>query len=87
VYLMYAMYFKQPCLPRVKFRLRLEEFRDMWKLMEEAKRDQHYDVLYAWNKVRGVSGTMVPCDASAKVFGALITNFLKSFFLLGIHYE
>ena len=52
VYMMYAMYFKQPCLPRVKFRLKLEEFRDMWSLMEEAQRDHHYDVLYAWAKVR-----------------------------------
>jgi hypothetical protein len=51
VYMMYAMYFKQPCMPRVKFRLKPEEFRDMWALMEEAQRDHHYDVLYAWAKV------------------------------------
>jgi hypothetical protein len=49
--MMYAMYFKQPCMPRVKFRLKPEEFRDMWALMEEAQRDHHYDVLYAWAKV------------------------------------
>ena len=45
------MYFKQPCMPRVKFRLKLDEFRDMWNLMEEAQRDHHLDVLYAWSKV------------------------------------
>lgn len=50
--MMYAMYFKQPCMPRVKIRLMLDEFRDMWALMEEAKRDRHYDLLYAWAKVR-----------------------------------
>jgi hypothetical protein len=53
--MMYAMYFKQPCLPRVKFRLKLDEFQDIWSLIEEAQRDHHYDLLYAWAKVRIVA--------------------------------
>ena len=51
LYLMYALYFKQPCRPRVHFRLRLEEFKALLSLTELARKDSHWDVMYAWSKL------------------------------------
>jgi len=51
LYLLYALYFKQPCRPKVKIRLTLEEFDEMVEFMEETKDCYHYDVVYAWAKL------------------------------------
>jgi len=51
LYLLYALYFKQPCRPMVKIRLTLEEFDDLVEFMEETKDCDHYDVVYAWAKL------------------------------------
>jgi len=51
VYLLYAFYFKQPTRPRVRIKLSYQEFIELRQLMEEAKKDKHYDILYAWSKL------------------------------------
>jgi len=51
VYMLYAFYFKQPCRPRVRIKLSHAEFLELTNLMEEAKRDLHFDILYAWSKL------------------------------------
>jgi len=51
LYLMYSLYFKQPCRPRVKFRIKKEEFKQMLSLTALAKADNHWDVMYAWSKL------------------------------------
>ena len=49
--MLYSFYFKQPCRPRVRIQLSYDEFKDISALMEEARNDLHYDILYAWNKL------------------------------------
>ena len=51
LYLMYSLYFKQPCRPRVKFRIKMDELKDMLDLTEVAKKEKHWDVMYAWSKL------------------------------------
>jgi len=51
LYLMYSLFFKQPCRPRVKFRIKKDEFKQMLSLTEQAKADNHWDVMYAWSKL------------------------------------
>jgi len=51
LYLMYSLYFKQPCRPRVKFRLLKDEFDELVNLSQLARRDNHWDVTYAWSKL------------------------------------
>ena len=51
LYLMYSLYFKQPCRPRVKFRVKKEEFAELLELKELAKKDNHWDVMFAWSKL------------------------------------
>jgi len=51
IYLLYSLYFKQPCRPRVKIRLLVEELEDILQTTAMAKRDHHWDVLYAWSKL------------------------------------
>ena len=51
MYLLYSFYFKQPSRPKVRIKLSYEEFQDLSSLMEEAKREAHSDVLYAWSKL------------------------------------
>ena len=51
LYLMYSLYFKQPCRPRVHFRLKLEEYKHILSLTEQARKDSHWDVMYAWSKL------------------------------------
>jgi len=51
IYLLYSLYFKQPCRPRVKIRLLKEELRDLLMTTEMARQEHHWDVLYAWSKL------------------------------------
>jgi len=51
VYMLYAFYFKQPCRPRERIKLSYTEFTQLSALMDDAKRDMHYDILYAWSKL------------------------------------
>ena len=68
LYLMYSLFFKQPCRPRVKFRLLRDEFEELVSLSQLARlsdwdyiifllnhlnfrRDNHWDVTYAWSKL------------------------------------
>jgi len=51
LYLLYALYFKQPCRPKVKIRLTFEEFEELVDFMEDTKDCYHYDVVYAWAKL------------------------------------
>ena len=51
LYMMYALYFKQPCRPRVKLRMTLEEVTSLVALVEQARSDCHWDVVYAWSKL------------------------------------
>jgi len=51
LYLLYALYFKQPCRPKVKIRLTFEEFDELVDFIEETKDCYHYDVVYAWAKL------------------------------------
>jgi len=51
LYLIYSLYFKQPCRPRVKFRILKDEFEELVNLSQLARRDNHWDVTYAWSKL------------------------------------
>jgi len=51
IYLMYSLYFKQPCRPKVKFRIIQEELIDLLATVETAKMEKHWDVSYAWCKL------------------------------------
>jgi len=51
LYMLYAFYFKQPCRPRVQIKLSYQEFVDLRLLAEDAKREKHLDILYAWSKL------------------------------------
>jgi len=51
IYCLYAFFFKQPCRPKARIKLSYGEFVDLEGLVEEARRDNHYDVLYAWYKL------------------------------------
>jgi len=51
LYMMYALYFKQPCRPRVRLRLTKDELTEMLGLVEQARTDSHWDVVYAWTKL------------------------------------
>merc|ERR1711971_701184 len=51
IYLLYALFFKQPCRPKVKIRLLLDEFKDIQRLIEKSKLEDHYDVVFAWVKL------------------------------------
>ena len=51
LYMMYALFFKQPCRPRVKLRLTMEEMKELQALVEQARADNHWDVVYAWSKL------------------------------------
>jgi len=51
LYLMYSLYFKQPCRPRVKFRILKDEFEELVSLSQLARGDNHWDVTYAWSKL------------------------------------
>merc|ERR1719319_1749777 len=51
IYLMYALFFKQPCRPTVKIRLVLDEFKEIQILIEAAKMNKHIDVVFAWAKL------------------------------------
>lgn len=51
LYMMYALFFKQPCRPRVKLRLTMEEMKELQALVEQARAENHWDVVYAWCKL------------------------------------
>ena len=51
LYLLYSLYFKQPCRPRVKIRLVKEELEDLLETTVMARQENHWDVLYAWSKL------------------------------------
>ena len=51
LYMLYALYFKQPCRPRVRLRLTKDEMTDLLRLVELARSDSHWDVVYAWSKL------------------------------------
>lgn len=51
MYLLYALYFKQPCRPMVKIRLTLEEFDEMVEFMDDTRDCHHYDVMFSWAKL------------------------------------
>jgi len=51
IYLLYSLYYKQPCRPRVKIRLLKDEFTDILGTIESTKQDAHWDVIYAWTKL------------------------------------
>jgi len=51
IYLLYSLYFKQPCRPKVKIRLLKDELKDLLMTTEMAKQEHHWDVLYAWSKL------------------------------------
>ena len=51
LYMLYALYFKQPCRPRVKLRITKDEMKDLLSLVEVARSDSHWDVVYAWSKL------------------------------------
>jgi len=51
IYLLYALYFKQPCRPKIKIRLIFQEFKDLQMFVDEAKNDKHYDLVFAWTKL------------------------------------
>ena len=50
LFLLYSLYFKQPCRPRVKIRLLKEELEDLLETTVMA-RQHHWDILYAWSKL------------------------------------
>ena len=51
LYMLYSLYFKQPCRPMVKIRLTMQDFQDLQALTAAAKLEAHWDVMYAWAKV------------------------------------
>ena len=51
LYMLYSLYFKQPCRPRVKIRLVKEELQDLLDTTMIARQESHWDVLYAWSKL------------------------------------
>ena len=51
IYMLYSLFFKQPCRPRVKIRLVKEELEDMLDTIMIARQENHWDVVYAWSKL------------------------------------
>ena len=48
IYLLYAVYFRQPCRPRVRVRVVLGELEELLTIVESARREGHWDVVYSW---------------------------------------
>ena len=51
LYMLYSLYFKQPCRPRIKIRLVKEELKNLLETTVMARQESHWDVLYAWSKL------------------------------------
>jgi len=51
IYMLYALYFKQPCRPRVPIRVVTDELEDLLATVELARQEKHWDVRYAWCKL------------------------------------
>jgi len=51
IYMLFSLYFKQPCRPMVKIRLVKEELEDLLHTTLVARKDKHWDVQYAWSKL------------------------------------
>lgn len=51
IYMLYSLYFKQPCRPMAKIRLVMSEMQDLLSTVELARQEKHWDVTYAWVKL------------------------------------
>jgi len=51
IYMLYSLFYKQPCRPRVMIRLLKEELDDMLETIMIARQENHWDVVYAWSKL------------------------------------
>jgi len=94
LYSFYSFYFKQPCRPKVRIKLSYEEFVELETLINTAKRDKHYDVLYAWSRLIANHAFLYSCvsrnigievgkhmekkDPQDTLEGYSATSFLKS---------
>jgi snRNA-activating protein complex subunit 1 len=52
IYLLYALYFKYPFLPRVKIRVTLTEWRQLLSLISDVHEQKHLDVEYVFTRLR-----------------------------------
>jgi hypothetical protein len=67
IYLLYSVYSKQPCRPRVRVRLVEAELADMTAMVALAKTEGHWDLVYAWSSL--VTGHALHYTASAGQMG------------------
>ncbi len=51
LYLLYALYFRQPLVPKLKVRITLSEFRDVSDFVGELREGQHWDLVYVWARL------------------------------------
>ncbi len=51
LYLLYALYWRQPLLPKIKIRLTMEELEDISALIDECREGHHWDLVYVWTKL------------------------------------
>jgi len=51
IYMLYSLYFKQPCRPMVRIRLVQDEMVDLLATVELARQENHWDVMFAWCKM------------------------------------
>ena len=51
IYLLYALYFKQPTRPKVRIKLCFSEYKQLSEFVNECKKLRHWEVPYVWSKL------------------------------------
>ena len=51
LFLLYALYFKQPLRPIVKIRVNLSEYKDLVNWTKELREDEHWEVVFCWARL------------------------------------
>jgi hypothetical protein len=67
VYLLYTLYFKQPCRPKVRIRVEYEQYEDFCQWIDELRSGCHWELVYCWAKM--VSDSAFTFVASTKPVG------------------
>jgi len=75
IYMLYSLYFKQPCRPRAKVRLVAAELEDLRATAELARAEQHWDVTFAWCRL--VTGHAFHYTAAAGWMGLEVAQQLE----------
>jgi len=67
VYLLYTLYFKQPCRPKVRIRVEYEQYEDFCQWIDELRSGCHWELVYCWAKM--VADSAFTFVASTKPVG------------------